>query len=80
MPNFDGTGPFNMGVNMGKGFGPCGLGSSLRKRYGVKRGMGRYFSFSAPQGKKEQLEVLKDYKKALQEELEDIEKELSKQK
>ena len=81
MPVFDGTGPMGMGQMTGKGFGPCGPG--WRKGFRVGRGMGRYFGWNLPQTKKDQLEILTDYKRALKEELEDIKKEeeeLSKEK
>ncbi len=75
MPRFDGTGPRRMGPRTGRGFGPCGLGLGWRKRFGRGRGMGRYFGWNWPQTPKDQLEALDDYKKALEEELEDVDKE-----
>jgi len=75
MPNFDKTGPQGMGPRTGKGFGPCGLGLGWRKRFGGERGMGRYFGWNWPQTPKDQIEALDDYKKALEEELEDVSKE-----
>jgi hypothetical protein len=45
--------------------------------------MGRYFGWNQPQTPKDQLAALDDYKKALEEELEDVnkeKKELSKEK
>jgi hypothetical protein len=76
MPRFDGTGPQGMGPRTGRGYGPCGLGLGWRRRFGVNRGLGRYFgAWDWPETKKEKLEVLKEYKKALKEELEDIESE-----
>ncbi len=83
MPNYDGTGPMGMGPRTGRGFGPCGLGLGWRKKFGRGRGMGRYFGWNQPQTPKDQLEALDDYKKALEEELEDVnkeKKELSKEK
>lgn len=76
MPRFDGTGPTGMGPMTGKGFGPCGLGLGWRKRFGAGRGMGRYFgNWNWPQTRKDQAAALADYKKALEEELEDVKKE-----
>jgi hypothetical protein len=75
MPGFDQTGPMGQGPMTGRGFGPCGLGLGGRRHFGPGRGMGRYFGWQWPQSKEEQKEVLKEYKKALQEELEDVEKE-----
>lgn len=75
MPRFDETGPTGMGPRTGRGFGPCGLGLGWRKKFGAGRGMGRYFSWGWPTSKKEQLGALKEYKQALKEELEDVEKE-----
>jgi len=76
MPGFDRTGPTGMGPRTGKGFGPCGLGWGWRKRFGAGRGMGRYFSgWNWPQTQEDQAKALANYKKALKEELEDVEKE-----
>lgn len=76
MPNFDGTGPQGMGPRTGRGFGPCGLGLGWRRRFGAGRGMGRYFgNWGDPQTKEDKLKALSDYKKALEEELEDVKKE-----
>ncbi|MBU0572797.1 DUF5320 domain-containing protein [Patescibacteria group bacterium] len=75
MPKYDGTGPRGMGPRTGRGFGPCGLGLGWRQRFGGERGMGRYFNWNWPQTPKDQLEALDDYKKALEEELEDVSKE-----
>lgn len=75
MPRFDGTGPQGMGPMTGRGFGPCGLGLGWRRRFGMGRGMGRYFNWGWPQTSVDQKKALVDYKKALQEELEDVEKE-----
>lgn len=75
MPGFDRTGPLGQGPLTGRGFGPCGLGLGWRRRFGPGRGMGRYFGWQWPQTKKEQIEALEEYKKALREELEDVGKE-----
>jgi hypothetical protein len=42
---------------------------------GRGRGLGRYFGWNQPQTKEEKLKALSDYKKALEEELEDVKKE-----
>lgn len=76
MPAFDRTGPAGMGPKTGRGFGPCGLGLGWRNRFGPGRGLGRYFSWSWPQTQEEQLGALKEYQKAIKEELEDVGKEL----
>jgi len=76
MPRQDGTGPQGMGPLTGRGFGPCGLGLGWRRRSGAGRGMGRYFgNWNEPQTKEDQAKALADYKKALEEELEDVSKE-----
>ena len=76
MSGFDRTGPQGMGPRTGRCFGPCGLGLGWRRRFGAGRGMGRYFgNWNDPQTKEEKLESLSDYKKALEEELEDVKKE-----
>ncbi|MFH1566124.1 MAG: DUF5320 domain-containing protein [bacterium] len=75
MPGFDKTGPQGMGSKTGRGLGWCrGLSAG--------RGLGRYFGWNLPQTKEDELKSLSDYKKALEEELEDVkkeEKELSKE-
>lgn len=79
MPKFDGTGPRGMGSRTGKGFGTCGFGMMCRhcgrgRGLGSGRGLGRFFGWNQPQSKEEKLEALSDYKKALEEELEDVKK------
>ena len=77
MPGFDKTGPMGTGPMTGRGFGPCGLGLGWRKRFGTGRGMGRYFGgWNFPQTKEDKVKALAEYKKALSEELEDVQKEL----
>ncbi len=76
MPYFDGTGPLGQGPLTGRGFGPCGLGLGRRRRFGPGRGLGRYFWWRWPQIKEEKLKALDEYQKALQEELEDVQKEI----
>ena len=76
MPKFDGTGPQGMGPMTGRGFGPCGFGMGC-KHCGRGRGLGRYFGWNDPQTKEEEIEDLLAYKKALLEEIEDIEKDLN---
>ncbi len=71
MPGFDKTGPMGVGPMSGRGFGPCARGR------GYGRGLGRYFGWNAPQTKAEQIEDIQAYKKALQEELEDLDKQLA---
>ena len=73
MPKFDETGPMGTGPRTGRGFGPCVLG--WRKGFGGGRGIGRYFGWNWPQTPKDQQGALDDYKKALEEELEDVNKE-----
>lgn len=83
MPGFDGTGPAGMGPMTGRGFGPCGRGLGWRfglRRgfgFGARRGWGRFLPWNWPQTKDEQKKALADYKKALQEEIEDVEKALA---
>lgn len=72
MPGFDKTGPRGQGPMTGRGFGPCGMGLGWRRRFGTGRGMGRYFCWNWPQTKDDQKKALVDYKKALEEELEDV--------
>jgi len=76
MPAFDGTGPQGKGPMTGRGMGPCGkgMGRKFAIRFGFgRRGLGRFFCGSQPWSKTE----LEDYKKALEEELEEVNKELA---
>jgi len=74
MPKYDKTGPLGMGPRTGRGFGPCfGFGSGHLRHHA--RGLGRYFQWGWPQAKQDQIKVLTDYRKALEEELEDVRKE-----
>ena len=84
MSRFDGTGPMGQGPMTGRGMGPCRGNSPFGWRMGFRkgtgrgmgRGLGRFFGWEDyPQTKKDQLKLLKDYKKALEEELEDIKEE-----
>ena len=74
MPKFDNTGPFGKGPGTGRGFGPCfGFGPAHLHHH--TRGLGKYFRWGWPQNKEDQIKVLSEYKKALEEELEDVKKE-----
>lgn len=78
MPNKDGTGPTGMGPKTGRGFGPCCtnmpfFGGGFGR--GKNRGFGRFMNW--PTDDKAQKQMLENYKKALQEELEDTDKELA---
>ena len=77
MPALDQTGPVGMGPMTGRGFGPCGLGLGWSRRFGAGRGLGRYFGRNFPQTKANKLKALAEYQKALQEEMENVEKELT---
>lgn len=70
MPRFDGRGPRGMGPQTGRGFGPCmfGLGRA-------GRGFSRFFNPFQGLNKEERKNTLSEYRKALEEELEDIKKE-----
>ena len=66
MPGFDKTGPMGMGPISGRGFGPCGLGLGWRRKFGQRRGLGRYFGcWNWPQTKKDQVQALKEYQQKL---------------
>ena len=75
MPAGDMTGPQGFGPLTGRGFGPCGRGRGVGAKKG--RGLGGYFGWNAPMTKEEQIKDFESYKKALGEELEDIDKALS---
>ena len=51
------------------------MGFGWGKRFGPGRGLGRYFCWNTPQTKEEQLQALAEYRKALEEELEDAKNE-----
>ena len=88
MPGFDKTGPAGKGPKTGRGLGPC-AGSSDKQNLGMDRGMGMgrgrgfdrgrgfgcWFGWGLLKSKTDKLQVLTDYKKALEEELKDIKKE-----
>jgi hypothetical protein len=80
MPNRDKTGPMGQGPSTGRGFGPCGGGKGLGRGFGFGcgrgfgRGLGRFFGWNQPQTKEEEAQALLDYRKALEEELEDTKK------
>ncbi|MBL7150636.1 DUF5320 domain-containing protein [Candidatus Microgenomates bacterium] len=78
MPALDKTGPQGQGPMTGRGLGPCGKGRGMGfgRCRGYGRGLGRYFGWNAPQTKEEKLEDVEVYKKALQEEMEEVDKEL----
>jgi len=83
MPRFDKTGPQGQGAMTGRGMGSCGKGKTGMQRGfgrccgGYGRGLGRYFGWNAPQTKEEKLENIQEYKQALEEELEDVDKQLT---
>lgn len=69
MPIRDGTGPMSLGPLTGRGFGPC------RRGLGWGRGFGRFFGWNIPTTQVDQKQALADYRKALEEELEEVKKE-----
>ena len=80
MPAFDGTGPQGKGPLTGRGMGSCkgGVGrqGGMRRGFGcgriIRRGLGRFFGGGQTWSKID----LEDYKKALKEEIEDVDKEI----
>jgi len=73
MPAFDGTGPQGKGAMTGRGMGPCGRGMGRRFGFGFGRKvLGRFFG-----GQALSKTDLENYKKALEEELEDVNKKLA---
>ena len=83
MPAFDKTGPQGQGPLTGRGMGSCNKGRGLGMRMGFGRcrgygrGLGRYFGWNIPQTKEEKIEDMKAYRKALQEEIEDVDKDMA---
>ena len=80
MPKFDQTGPLGEGPLTGRGFGPCKSGSRIGFGRGVGFGRGRRFGRGfyqeTPRTKQETIEDMQAYKKSLQDEIEDIDKEI----
>lgn len=76
MPAGDMTGPQGFGPLTGRRFGPCGRGRSAGIKMRCKRGLGGYFGWNTPMTKEEQIKDFESYKKALGEELEDVDKAL----
>ncbi len=79
MPRLDGTGPRGLGSNTGRGLGNCnqstrvGLGRGLGRGFGRGVGLGRgYFQYADTK------ESLEQEKKALEDRLEYLKKELDK--
>ncbi len=79
MPKLDGTGPQGLGPMTGRGLGLCQKGFGLRRGF-FSRGLGRFFGWCWPRTKEEQKKALSEYKNALKEELELVEKEEEKLK
>jgi len=81
MPAFDGTGPQGVGPMTGRGMGRCGKGGGAGRGLGFGRGrgfgrgLGKYFGWNQSQTKEDRKRDLVDYRKALEEELEDTKKQ-----
>ena len=73
MPRLDKTGPEGKGSGTGRGLGDC---LTRRRVAGRGRGLRRFFSWTLPKDKNERTESLREYEKKLEEELEDVKKEL----
>ena len=75
MPGFDRTGPMGYGPRTGRGLGPCGRGMAFRRGFG--RGFGR---FAEPVNEKEalneELKVIEEEKKFLDQDAAEIKKRL----
>ena len=89
MPAFDGTGPLGYGPMTGRGLGPCGRGLGWRRGYGYGYGYGRgygrqwaeypvnsYPYYNQPLSKEEEKNLLDDQKKALENDLKNIQNRL----
>ena len=85
MPGFDGTGPNGSGPMSGRGMGRCqtnaGFGRGRGAGFGGGRGFGFRRGFSCPFAelennptKQERIDALKEYKKRLETEIDDLEK------
>lgn len=76
MPRFDGTGPLGQGPRTGRGMGPCGGGMG---RGGWGGGYGSGFGFGGRQfiSPKNELAVLKENQRALEEELAIVKEEIA---
>ncbi len=81
MPYRDGTGPQGQGPMTGRGFGPCGDGRGMGRRMGFGRGLGRGWGFRSwfnSPTKSQVKEDLDQYRKGLEEELEQVKAEQKK--
>jgi hypothetical protein len=74
MPMRDGTGPFGEGPITGRGMGPCGRG--YRRWGGLSRGFSRRRSPGPLNGSVDDEKYLKEQKKILQEELDELDNQL----
>jgi hypothetical protein len=80
MPKFDGTGPQGMGPKTGRGMGSCQKDLRIKlgacSRFGLSRGQGlkSYFNWN---NTKTTAENIRGYEKALEEELQDVSREIS---
>ncbi len=76
MPRFDGTGPLGQGPRTGRGMGPCG---GRMGRGGWGGGYGSGFGFGGRQfiSPKNELAVLKENQRALEEELAIVKEEIA---
>jgi len=78
MPKFDGTGPLGQGPMTGRKMGFCGCPFCWRSGLGRgrRRGLEKYFAGkSSSTSKEDKLNLIRDYKKALEEELNDVKEE-----
>jgi len=77
MPGFDKTGPWGLGPKTGRGLGPCGGGRAWKRGWGYKNGYRWGWGYKKFISPKDELAILEEEEKILNEELEAIRKEKS---
>jgi len=74
MPRFDQTGPEGSGQRTGRGFGPCGRGMGRGRGFGA--GLCRFFGYQPRVSEEQEVEMLNEESKMLEEDLQEIKKRL----
>jgi len=77
MPRFDATGPLGFGPGTGRGMGPCGTGMGCGRVCGFGRFWGYNSPYSARITKEEEVEMLNNETKTLEEGLKAIQERLT---
>ncbi len=76
MPNKDRTGPLGEGPRTGRGLGPCGTGTGIRRGIGAGRGFGNRQNFNQTEISEDKIEKLEEENIELRKELKKIKDKL----